>query len=98
MAVDGGEKGNVFTSARNNYSEFNFFLDPLAAKTVLESTLNVTLIPLSAQRTVNAFPPTLARLEVKKKTPELSFVVKLLSTLNKLQRSSTIYSHVVICR
>ncbi|MBA0780278.1 hypothetical protein Gotri_004396, partial [Gossypium trilobum] len=34
----------------NKYAEFNMFLDPLAAKAVFESGLNITLIPLGTQR------------------------------------------------
>uniref|UniRef100_A0A2N9HHN7 Inosine/uridine-preferring nucleoside hydrolase domain-containing protein n=1 Tax=Fagus sylvatica TaxID=28930 RepID=A0A2N9HHN7_FAGSY len=44
------DKGNVFTVPSNEYAEFNMFLDPLAAKTVFDSNLNITLIPLGIQR------------------------------------------------
>ncbi|KAK1390527.1 hypothetical protein POM88_018705 [Heracleum sosnowskyi] len=49
---DKDERGNVINIPSNNYAEMNMFLDPLAAKTVFESELNVTLIPLDVQRTV----------------------------------------------
>ncbi|KDP23570.1 hypothetical protein JCGZ_23403 [Jatropha curcas] len=44
------EKGNLFTVPWNEYSEFNMYRDPLAAKAVLESDLNITLITLTMQR------------------------------------------------
>ena len=40
------EKGNIFTVPSNKYAEFNMFLDPVAAKKVIESDLPITLIPL----------------------------------------------------
>ncbi|KAK4759157.1 hypothetical protein SAY87_022288 [Trapa incisa] len=49
------DEGNVFTIPSNRYAEFNMFLDPLAAKTVLSSNLNVTLVPLTVQRSVSSF-------------------------------------------
>lgn len=94
--VDSGEeRGNVFTVPSNRYSEFNFFLDPLAAKTVIDSGLDVTLIPLGAQRKVDSFPSVLRALETAHRTPELTFVLSLLSTMNQLQQKSHRYRHVV---
>ncbi|KAK8468932.1 hypothetical protein PHAVU_006G159400 [Phaseolus vulgaris] len=43
------DKGNVFSVPSNRYAEFNMFLDPLAAKIVFQSEVNITLIPLSVQ-------------------------------------------------
>ncbi|KAM1160412.1 hypothetical protein ACFX19_034021 [Malus domestica] len=39
------EKGNLFTVPSNEYEEFNMFLNPLAARAVFNSKLNITLIP-----------------------------------------------------
>ncbi|RCV17777.1 hypothetical protein SETIT_3G246900v2 [Setaria italica] len=44
-------KGNVFTVPSNRYAEFNMLFDPLAAKTVLESSIDITLIPLHVDHT-----------------------------------------------
>ncbi|CAA6654177.1 unnamed protein product [Spirodela intermedia] len=91
---DDEKRGNVFTVPSNRYSEFNFFLDPLAAETIVESGLDVTLIPLGAQRKVNSFPSALRELEAAHSTPELSFVLSLLSTMNQLRQKSHRYRHV----
>ncbi|KAL6910011.1 hypothetical protein ACP4OV_001269 [Aristida adscensionis] len=90
----GDEKGNVFTVPSNKYAEFNMFLDPLAAKTVLESSLNITLIPLPAQQRVASFDGVLAALEQRnERTPESIFVHRLLSLLRQLQRKQKLYQH-----
>ncbi|KAM3410418.1 hypothetical protein ACQJBY_002558 [Aegilops geniculata] len=92
---DGGhEKGNVFTVPSNRYAEFNMFLDPLAAKTVLESNLNITLIPLTTQRKAASFRAVLDALEQTRQTPESNFVQELLSLLKKLQSKKKLYHHV----
>lgn len=94
---DGGdEKGNVFTVPSNRYAEFNMFLDPLAAKTVLESNLNITLIPLTAQRKAASFGAVLEALENTQQTPESAFVHGLFSLLNELQKEQNLYHHVDI--
>ncbi|KAJ8565921.1 hypothetical protein K7X08_008497 [Anisodus acutangulus] len=48
--LDNSEKGNVINVPSNRFAELNKFLDPLAAKTVLSSELNITVIPLGIQR------------------------------------------------
>lgn len=70
------------------------FLDPLAAQTVLESSLDVTLIPLKARRKVT--PAILGNLELSYKTPELIFAHQLLSLLHRLQKNLRQYGHMVI--
>jgi inosine-uridine nucleoside N-ribohydrolase len=94
---DGGdEKGNVFTVPSNRYAEFNMFLDPLAAKTVLESSLNITLIPLTVQRKVASFEGVLGALKQRTQhTPESKLVHRLLLLLHQLQRKQKIYHHMV---
>ncbi|KAE8792698.1 hypothetical protein D1007_32745 [Hordeum vulgare] len=93
---EGHEKGNVFTVPSNRYAEFNMFLDPLAAKTVLESNMNITLIPLTAQRKANSFGAVLEALEQTRQTPESKFVQQLFSLLKKLQSKEKLYHHVDI--
>ncbi|CAM0955554.1 unnamed protein product [Alopecurus aequalis] len=94
---DGGkERGNVFTVPSNRYAEFNMFLDPLAAKTVIESNLNITLIPLTAQRKAASFGAVLDALEQTQPTPESKFVHGLFSLLNELRSKDKLYHHVDI--
>ncbi|KAE9455286.1 hypothetical protein C3L33_12812, partial [Rhododendron williamsianum] len=87
------DKGNVFTIPLNEYAEFNMFLDPLAAKTVFHSGLDITLIPLGIQRKVCAFPKILERLHVTKRTPEAVFARRLISRLHRLQLEHHRYQH-----
>lgn len=54
-------KGNVFTVPSNRYAEFNMLFDPLAAKTVLESSIDITLIPLVSQRKAASFQSILQK-------------------------------------
>ncbi|XBJ10427.1 nucleoside hydrolase 3 isoform X1 [Aegilops tauschii subsp. strangulata] len=88
--------GNVFTVPSNRYAEFNLFLDPLAAKVVLESTMDITLIPLSSQRKASSFQTLLESLEYAENTPESSFVLHLLSLLHDLQQKHRLYHHMGI--
>ncbi|XP_025807934.1 uncharacterized protein LOC112886291 isoform X2 [Panicum hallii] len=93
--VDGeGEEGNLFTVPSNKFAEFNFFLDPKAAKTVVESRLDITVIPLRAQRQVSSFGKVLRSLIAAEKTPESSFVYRLLLLMQKLQKKHQSYSHI----
>lgn len=88
--------GNVFTVPSNRYAEFNLFLDPLAAKVVLESTMDITLIPLRSQRKASCFRTLLEALEYAENTPESSFVLHLLSLLHDLQQKHRLYHHMGI--
>ncbi|GFY85201.1 inosine-uridine preferring nucleoside hydrolase family protein [Actinidia rufa] len=90
---DNTEKGNVFSVPSNEYAEFNMFLDPLAAKTVFDSGLDITLVPLGIQRKVSTFPKILEKLHLTKKTPEAMFTRHLLSRLHSLQRKHHRYQH-----
>ncbi|KAK4379938.1 hypothetical protein RND71_001800 [Anisodus tanguticus] len=90
------DKGNVINIPSNRFAELNMFLDPLAAKTVLSSELNITLIPLGIQRKVRAFPTILKRLHLTRKTPETIFVTRLLSRLQHLQKTHPRYQHMDI--
>lgn len=89
------EKGNLFTIPSNEYAEFNMYLDPLAAKAVLDSELDITLIPLSMQRRVGSFSGMLDNLQFTIETPEASFSSNLLSRLWKLQQEDHRYHHMV---
>jgi inosine-uridine nucleoside N-ribohydrolase len=90
-----GEEGNLFTVPSNKFAEFNFFLDPKAAKTVVGSSLDITVIPLRAQRQVSSFGKVLRSLGRAEKTPELSFVYRLLLLMKNLQKKHQAYSHIV---
>ena len=93
---DNTDKGNVFNVPSNKFAELNMFLDPLAAKTVLSSELNITLIPLGIQRKFSAFPKILKTvLQLTKKTPGVIFVKRLLSKLQHLQKTHPRYKHMV---
>ncbi|XP_050372913.1 nucleoside hydrolase 3 isoform X2 [Argentina anserina] len=88
------DKGNVFSIPSSEYAEFNMFLDPLAAKTVFDSSLNITLIPLGIQQRVGSFPKFLEGLRsTKRKTPEALFARRLLSRLYRLQQLHRSYHH-----
>ncbi|KAL2339099.1 hypothetical protein Fmac_013545 [Flemingia macrophylla] len=87
------DKGNIFSVPSNKYAEFNMFLDPLAAKTVFESKVNITLIPLSTQRRVSSFPSIIGELRRTPRTPEAVFSKRLLSTLYRLKQTHYRYPH-----
>uniref|UniRef100_A0A7N0T2Q8 Inosine/uridine-preferring nucleoside hydrolase domain-containing protein n=1 Tax=Kalanchoe fedtschenkoi TaxID=63787 RepID=A0A7N0T2Q8_KALFE len=90
------EEGNVFTIPSNKYAEMNMFLDPLAAQAVFDSQLNITPIPLNAQRRVSSFPEILERLHLTDKTPEAISTLQLLSRLHHLQLEHQRYEHMEI--
>ncbi|CAI0466570.1 unnamed protein product [Linum tenue] len=91
-----GDKGNLLNKHPNEYAEMNMFLDPYAAKTVLESSLNITLIPLEVQHKLSSFSKLIQRLNKwTNKTPEALFTNRLLSLLNSLQQDHHRYQHMV---
>ncbi|KAF5736907.1 hypothetical protein HS088_TW14G01062 [Tripterygium wilfordii] len=87
------DTGNVITVDYNEYAELNMFLDPIAAKTVFESALNITLIPLGVQRKVGSFSKMLEKMHKTNKTPEALFAHRLLSRLYHLQQTHHRYQH-----
>ncbi|KAJ6430681.1 hypothetical protein OIU84_021967 [Salix udensis] len=93
ISHDRTEKGNVPTIDLDHYTELNMFLDPLAAKTVFESSLDITLIPLGIQRRVGSFPDILERLRKMNTTPEALFARRLLSRLYHLKETHYRYQH-----
>ena len=88
-------KGNLFTVPSNEYAEFNMFLDPLAAKEVFTSSVDITLVPLQMQRRVSSFSAILNRMDVTTQTPEAVFSQHLLSRLWRLQQQHYRYHHMV---
>lgn len=91
---DSSHKGNVINFPSNKFAELNMFFDPVAAKTVFASKLDVTLIPLATQRKVSSFPKIIQAL-AQKKTPEAAFAKRLLSRLYHLQMKHHRYQHTV---
>ncbi|CAA2961061.1 inosine-uridine preferring nucleoside hydrolase [Olea europaea subsp. europaea] len=90
---DKSDKGNVINIPSNEYAELNMFLDPLAAKMVFDSGLNITLIPLGIQQKVSRFQKVLERLYLTKKTPETLFARRLISRLHQLKQTHPRYQH-----
>lgn len=89
------EKGNVINVPSNKYAELNMFLDPLAAKTVFDSSVDITLVPLHMQRRVYAFPKIIKMLQAKNMTAEATFTRRLLIRLHRLRQRHHLYRHVV---
>lgn len=89
------DKGNVFSVPSNKYAEFNMFLDPLAAKTVFESMLDIMLIPLGVQRSVSSFSKILETMKMMKRTAETRFALRLVSRLRGLKELHSRYQHMV---
>ncbi|PWA50607.1 inosine/uridine-preferring nucleoside hydrolase domain-containing protein [Artemisia annua] len=87
------DKGNIFNVPINKYAELNMFLDPLAAKVVFDSMLDITLIPLGMQRKVCAFPHIIKNLDLKNMTPEAHFSRRLLRRMYHLQGRNHRYRH-----
>ncbi|KAL2341190.1 hypothetical protein Fmac_009130 [Flemingia macrophylla] len=85
--------GNIFSVPSNRYAEFNMFLDPLAAKTVFQSQVNITLIPLSAQHQASSFSSLLCWLRRTQKTPEAVFSKRVLLRLQRLKLIHHRYHH-----
>ncbi|KAK9077797.1 hypothetical protein SSX86_006135 [Deinandra increscens subsp. villosa] len=90
----GRGKGNVINLPSNKYAELNMFLDPLAAKMVFDSSLDITLVPLRMQRKVYAFPKIIKALQAKNMTPEAIFARRLLTRLHHLRQTHHLYRHV----
>ena len=95
ISSNANDKGNIFSVPSNQYAEFNMFLDPLAAKIVFESEVNITLFPLSIQRNVSSFPAIIGRLSGTTKTPEAVFSKRVLSRLYRLMQIHERYQHMV---
>ncbi|AES58676.1 inosine-uridine preferring nucleoside hydrolase [Medicago truncatula] len=73
ISRSGNDKGNVFSVPSNKYAEFNMFY-PLATKTLFQSEVNITLVPLGIQRKASSFSSTLNWLSRTEKTPEAVYI------------------------
>ncbi|XP_027368077.1 uncharacterized protein LOC113873992 [Abrus precatorius] len=87
------DKGNIFSVPSNQYAEFNMFLDPVATKTLFQSEVNITLIPLSVQHKASSFSRMLNWLHRIEKTPEAVFSKRLLIRLYRLKQIHHRYHH-----
>jgi pyrimidine-specific ribonucleoside hydrolase len=73
----------------NTTAEWNFFCDPFAAKTVLESGVPVWLVPLDATNQVPVTPDFLGRLRSVNLTPAGEYVYKMLDLMVVKLRAGT---------
>jgi len=87
--------GNIKEIARwkaNTTTEWNFFCDPLAAKTVLDSGVPVWLVPLDATNQVPVTRDFINRLTSKAQTPAGEFISSMLNLLVvKMRANETFY-------
>ncbi|RZB98463.1 hypothetical protein D0Y65_021418 [Glycine soja] len=84
------DKGDIFSVRSNQYAEFNMFLDPLVAKIVFESEVNITLIPLNIHRRVRSFLTIIGELH---RTHEAVFSKHMLSRLYRLKQTHNRYQN-----
>lgn len=73
----------------NTTVEWNFFCDPLAAKTVIDSGVPVYLVPLDATNQIPVTPDFLDRLSAKVKTPAGKYIADMLTLLVVKLRAGT---------
>ena len=78
-------------SETNTAAEWNIYCDPLAARTVFESGVPITLIPLDASNDVPLTMDFLHQLEADKHTPEAEFVYTALSNSTDFIQSGGYY-------
>jgi pyrimidine-specific ribonucleoside hydrolase len=74
--------GNVGVSGvgiENQFAEWNIYVDPAAAKAVLEAGVRITLVPLDATNDVPVSPEFADRLAADSGTPEAKFASDLLT-------------------
>lgn len=76
----------------NTTAEWNFFCDPLAAKTVIDSGVPVWLVPLDATNQVPVTRDFLTKLASKAQTPAGEFISSMLNLLVvKMRANETFY-------
>lgn len=88
-----GVDGNVGESGMgvSNFAEWNIFVDPLAAKIVLESGVPVTLVPLDATNHAPVTPAFQQRLAGDATTPEARFVSNVLAQQTQVIASGSYF-------
>ncbi len=89
-----GVDGNVGVSGvgiDNQYAEWNVYVDPLAAKIVLEADVRVTLVPLDATNHAPASVAFADRLASDSGTPQAKFVSDVLVQMHDAVASGTYY-------
>lgn len=85
--VPGNLRVHGFTDQHTNTrAEWNFYIDPLAGKIVLESGIPITLVPLDATNKVPLTDAFVARTQQSQKTPTESFVARI---FQKIKASTT---------
>ena len=85
--VPGNVRVHGFTDEHTNTrAEWNFYIDPLASKIVLESGIPITLVPLDATNKVPLTDEFVARAQQSQTTPVESFVAKI---FQKIMASTT---------
>jgi inosine-uridine nucleoside N-ribohydrolase len=92
IVIDGGAveaPGNV--EGQDIDTEWNFYIDPVAASIVLDSGVPVTLVPLDAAYYVPVTPAFYKRLEEDRVTPNAEFVYRALGQYQSFIASGTFF-------
>lgn len=74
-----GNVGESGAGIDNPHAEWNIYVDPVAARTVLRSDAPVTLVPLDATNHAKATPAFLDRLAADRTTPSAQFAYEALA-------------------
>jgi inosine-uridine nucleoside N-ribohydrolase len=74
---------------RNTTSEWNFFCDPAAAKTVIDSGIPIYLVPLDATNQIPVTHDFINRLSERAKSPAGKFILNMLTLLVIKLRAGT---------
>jgi inosine-uridine nucleoside N-ribohydrolase len=87
-------RGNIASSGvgiDNDVAEWNIYVDPYAAKVVLESGAPITLVPLDATNQAPLTPAFYNRVEDNHSSPEASFVFEVLTRMHGFIESGGYY-------
>jgi pyrimidine-specific ribonucleoside hydrolase len=90
VAVD-GNVGVSGVGIDNRFAEWNVYVDPVAAKSVLDAGVRVTLVPLDATNHAPATQAFAERLAGDAATPQARFTVEVLDRLRDSIASGTYY-------